>query len=157
KIYSRMLSCLTQMTSLISENEHWAAAAKILRKADGWIKKVHLPWIVLSYYELRGRVESKLHSKSAESYLKRAVQIVEKMRVEIPAEDLRISYLEDKLAPYDAIIAMNLEQGKRRSIWEAFQFSERARSRVLLDLLDGALSFERGSDESIQLVAELNA
>ena len=157
KIYSRMLSCLTQMTSLISENEDWAGARKILRKAEGWIKKVHLPWVVLSYYELRGRVESKLHSKSAASYMKMAIQIVERMRVEIPAEDLRISYLEDKLAPYDAIIALDLEQGTKKGLWEAFQYSERARSRVLLDLLDGALSFDRDSDESVQLLAELNS
>jgi CHAT domain-containing protein/tetratricopeptide (TPR) repeat protein len=157
KIYSRMLSCLTQIGSLIADKEDWSKSANTLRKANGWIKRVHLPWVLLSYYQLRGRVESKLGLKSAATHLRMAIQLVERMRVEIPAEDLRISYLQDKLAPYDTLIGMELADGTKKGSWNAFQFSERAKSRVLLDLLGGSLSFDRDSEESAQLFAEMNS
>jgi tetratricopeptide (TPR) repeat protein len=155
RMYARMLSSITYQARLLVENESLAVAAQILEKARGWIHKVTLPWILSPYYHLLGKIESMLGRSTAKQHLKKAIRLIEGMRAEIPAEDLRISYLHDKMKVYDVLIDLELGQGDSRGWGEAFQYSERARSRVLLDLLEGSLTFEKDPEKSLPLHLEL--
>ena len=65
-----------------------------------WIRRVSLPWVLLPYYQLRGQMEAELKLPAAAETLDKAVRLTESMRSEIPAEDLRISFFQDKLAAF---------------------------------------------------------
>ncbi len=65
--------------------------------------------------------------------LKRAVTIVEELRAPIPAEEFRMTFLADKLAPFKMLSRLSVDSGE---IEEAFLWTERARSRTLLEAVD---------------------
>lgn len=79
--------------------------------------------------------------KSAEESFTRAVEIIEDLRAPLPAEEFRTAFVADKLTPYDELMRLCLEDTRANSVAEAFCFAERARSRVLVDMLGGAFKF----------------
>ena len=64
-----------------------------------------------------------------------AVRLVEETRGALPGEEFRSSYLVDKLAVFDDMVLTCIEAQNEMSIREAFEYVERAKSRVLTDLL----------------------
>lgn len=68
----------------------------------------------------------------AKTYLERAIESVEKLREPIPAEVFRMSFLADKLSPYELSAKLALESGDDE---KAFVLLERARSRTLFERL----------------------
>jgi CHAT domain-containing protein len=97
-----------------------------------------------------GRVYRKTGRLSeAEVILRRAVAGIEDIRSTIESEELRESYVEDKLDAYRNLIHVLFDQGK---LVEAFDMSERARARAFLDLLGNRVTLSRGRSQS--LIAE---
>jgi CHAT domain-containing protein len=155
KIVSQMMTTITYLAELELERGNIAKAMQWLHKVSSWITRVQLPWILLPYYQALGRTQF-LSGKNGRTALNQAIKLTESMRGEIPAEDLRISYLEDKLAPYHLLINHDLLSfGKAgvpaRHAARSFELTERARSRVLQDMLQGSLQFDE------RLATELNA
>jgi CHAT domain-containing protein len=155
KIYSQMMTSVTYLAELELSQGNVIKARRWLNQASRWISRVQLPWILLPYYQALGRTQ--FHSGgSGRTALNKAIKLTETMRGEIPAEDLRISYLEDKLAPYHILITHDLQNPGRvgvpaRPAERSFELTERARSRVLQDMLEGSLQFDD------RLATELNA
>lgn len=155
RIYSRMLSSVVYQAAFPASNKNWKQAESVLLRARPWIRKVRLPWVLLPYYQMLGKVEARLGRKTAAGHLNRAIRLVEIMRSEIPAEDLRISYFQDKLEAFDLLVTMGLQQRDRRGVRDAFQYAERARSRALMDLLEGSLTFDPRHQKLEQTLAQL--
>ena len=65
-------------------------------------------------------------------YYKRAVETIESTRSLLESEELRSSYFEDKRGVYGGMIRAQLGT---KNLAEAFNYSERARSRAFLDIL----------------------
>ena len=149
-IYSQMMTSITYLAELELSRGNVAKAKQWLNQASRWISQVQLPWILLPYYQTLGRTQF-LSGGSGRKALNQAIKLTETMRGEIPAEDLRISYLEDKLAPYHMLINHDLQTNSSKSVERSFELTERARSRVLQDLLEGSLQFDD------RLATELNA
>ncbi|MCI0444538.1 CHAT domain-containing tetratricopeptide repeat protein [bacterium] len=149
-IYSQMMTGITYLAELELSRGNVAKAKHWLNQASRWISRVQLPWILLPYYQTLGRTQF-LSGGSGRKALNQAIKLTETMRGEIPAEDLRISYLEDKLAPYHMLINHDLQTNSTKSVERSFELTERARSRVLQDLLEGSLQFDD------RLATELNA
>ena len=156
-LHTRMLSTTTYLAGVLFQLGRAREAEAVLRRAQPWLRRVSLPWVLFPYFQLRGRVEADLELPGAARSLERAVRISERMRAEIPAEDLRISYSQDKLAAFHALIDMGLQKGTARGADSAFLFAERARSQVLLDLLDGSLRFQAEVTGGARLFAEMAA
>lgn len=100
----------------------------------------------------------------AEVALERAVTMIEELRAPLPSEDLRTSFIADKLAPYTALVRLCLEADPPR-LAAALAYAERARSRALAEILGRSLqnlitprdSFEAQIAEQLTaLRAELN-
>lgn len=72
--------------------------------------------------------------RRAESYFKRAIKIIETLRAPLAAEEFRMAFLSDKLAPFENLAKIYLEQNR---IKDAFLMIERSRSRVLAETLGG--------------------
>jgi CHAT domain-containing protein len=144
------MTTVTYLAELELSRGNVAKAKQWLKQASSWISRVQLPWILLPYYQALGRAQF-LSGKNGRTALNQAIKLTESMRGEIPAEDLRISYLEDKLTPYHMLIRHDLQLQTTKSIERSFELTERARSRVLQDMLQGSLQFDE------RLATELNA
>jgi tetratricopeptide (TPR) repeat protein len=97
-----------------------------------------------------GRIHRRMGKlPEAEGALRQAVAGIEDMRSLIDAEELRDSFLEDKMDAYRNLVHVLFDQ---RKLTEAFDFSERARARAFLDLLGHRVALGRG--RSTALIAE---
>lgn len=103
-------------------------------------EKELIPQIALLCNTSLGQIDlSENDYEKAEAYFARAIEIVEKMRAPLPAEDFRTAFIADKLTPYNELVRLHVKKG---DIKKAFIIAENARSRVLLEILDGNFSFE---------------
>jgi tetratricopeptide (TPR) repeat protein len=73
----------------------------------------------------------------AESSFKRAVSLIEDLRAPLPAEEFRTAFIADKLAPYDELVKLCLANDR---VTDALSYTERARSRALVEMLSGSLA-----------------
>jgi CHAT domain-containing protein len=73
-------------------------------------------------------------------YYQKAIQQIESTRSLLQSEDYRQSFFEGELRPYASMMDALLLAGKSE---EAFNYSERARSRVFLDVLGSKVQLSR--------------
>ena len=74
-------------------------------------------------------------------HYQKAVQQVESARSLLASQEYRQSYLEGRLEAYVNLVGVLVQVGKQE---EAFNYSERARSRVFLDVLGSKVELSRG-------------
>jgi len=90
----------------------------------------------------RGMIAARQGDRAgAIGFFRRAIEAIEEQRSSISNETSKIGFLRDKQAPFDRIIALLFADGREE---EVFDFIERAKSRALLDLLAGRLTFNEG-------------
>ncbi len=96
--------------------------------------------------------------QGAETAFKRAVAVIEDLRAPLPAEEFRTAFIADKLTPYVELVRLCLAEGSSDRVAEALSYTERARSRALVDMLGGALQARPQSDDPFEaeLLARLN-
>jgi CHAT domain-containing protein len=70
--------------------------------------------------------------RQAENYFKRAIRMIETLRAPLAAEEFRMAFLADKLAPFENLAKIYLAESK---IEKAFLITEKARSRSLAESL----------------------
>src|SRR5215831_4082451 len=73
-------------------------------------------------------------------YYQRAIQQIESTRSLLESEEYRQSFFEGQLRPYGSMMRALLSEGKQE---EAFNYSERARSRGFLDVLGSKVQLSR--------------
>src|SRR5262249_6478162 len=73
-------------------------------------------------------------------YYQRAIQQIESTRSLLESEEYRQSFFEGELRPYAGMMRALLSEGKQE---EAFNYSERARSRGFLDVLGSKVQLSR--------------
>jgi CHAT domain-containing protein len=99
---------------------------------------------------------------AAEAAFQRAMDSIENARAPLPAEEFRTAFLANKLVPYTEMVRLCLAEGSPGRVAEALGYIERARSRALLDTLDGAMqvspeprdAFEKGLLERLEILRE---
>ena len=69
----------------------------------------------------------------AEKHFNQAIRLIETMRAPLAAEEFRMAFLANKLAPFEGLARIYLAENK---IEKAFAIVERARARVLAESLD---------------------
>ncbi len=78
---------------------------------------------------------------NAKKYFRKAAALVEKLRAPLAAEEFRMAFLANKLEPFENLAAICLAENK---LFEAFSYTESARSRALAETLTGgAQEFSR--------------
>jgi len=98
----------------------------------------------------------------AEESFKQAVTLLEELRAPLPAEEFRAAFVADKQTPYVELVRLCLADGGADRAMEALEYVERAKSRTLVDLLQGAVPlqpqprdrFEEGLVERMQQLRE---
>ncbi len=142
--------------------KNFSQALQSFQKALALAEKRRIPDAIRSASARIGDVLSQT-GKPAEAvaYYQRAIQQVESTRSLLESEEYRQSYFEGALGPYISLIQALLSAGKRD---EAFNYSERARSRTFLDVLGTRVQLSRAKgglleeEKSLQeRIAGLNA
>ena len=70
--------------------------------------------------------------RPGEKHFKKAIEIIENLRAPLPAEEFRMAFLADKLAPFEELAKIYLSENKIR---RAFEYIELARARTLSESL----------------------
>lgn len=73
-------------------------------------------------------------AKKAEANFKKAIRLIESLRAPLAAEEFRMAYLADKLAPYENLAKIYLGQNKLK---KAFLMIESSRARALAETVGG--------------------
>lgn len=88
-----------------------------------------------------------------EKLLEDAIAMAEESRAALASEEFRISFLKDKLEPYDELVKLRLAAG---DVEGAFRWHERSRSKTLLESIGTNDGTANGDPRLIELRAELN-
>lgn len=115
---------------------NFAEAETVLSETISRAEAEELPQIVWAGATSLGLIaEQKGDAAIAEKYFTKSVEIIEKLRSPLAADDFRTAFFADKLAPYQKLAEI-CRRDKNR-ITESFAWIERARSQALLDLMTG--------------------
>lgn len=96
----------------------------------------------------------KRDSGAAEKYFLRAVKTIENLREPLPAEEFRMAFLADKIAPYENLLKIYLAENK---LEKAFAYSEKARSRSLAETVQTIeKARSNGNKSNSKLIEKLN-
>jgi CHAT domain-containing protein/tetratricopeptide (TPR) repeat protein len=86
--------------------------------------------------------------RQAEKHFRQAIKLIETLRAPLAAEEFRMAFLANKLAPYENLAKIYLKENKFR---KAFLTIENARSRVLAENLGGNIQEADSGQDKIPL------
>jgi len=89
----------------------------------------------------------------AESYFKKAVELIENMRAPLPGEEFRAAFFAEKITPYHELMRLYLKEERRYE--EAFHYAESARSRALADALGSGMKLKANDDFEAKLIEQI--
>ncbi len=84
-----------------------------------------------------GNLALETDRRTAENHFKKAVRMIETLRAPLPAEEFRMAFLADKIAPYQNLARIYLAENE---LEKAFLMIEKARARTLSESLSGDFS-----------------
>lgn len=125
---------LNSMAAAYLGKQDYAKAIETGGRALEIARNIGLPEEVWKALTVQGRSESALkQSEQAMKSYERAIAVIEDLRSHVAGnEEQQERFFEDKLAPYHEMIS---ELARQNRDVEAFQYAERAKSRVLDDIL----------------------
>ncbi len=109
------------------------------QKSEGLIElnEVVFPAVTMWVMSNRGLIyELQGQENEALKYYQRSIEILEKYRSTIKNEENRSYFIEDKMKIYERAITLLLKKGFYQ---KAFEYVERAKARVLLELLESKI------------------
>ena len=110
-------------------------AEKILRETFGEaIKQEQSNLALVCLNSLGSLALRKSDAPEAANYFKRAVRMIETLRAPLAAEEFRMAFLADKLAPFENLAKIYVSEN---DLVKAFSFVEKARARTLSENLSG--------------------
>jgi tetratricopeptide (TPR) repeat protein len=123
----------------------WRQSRAALRSVEGLMAH----GVAYQCYHLMGLIERDTgRVRLALESFRRAIQLLERLRGRIAADEFKATFLSDKLKIYEDAIMACLEEGSPRSLAEAFRLVEASKSRALADLL--ARYVRRGRNSKIR-------
>lgn len=145
------------LPDLASAERHLVAAGRL-------VERLSLPQLRYRLNERLGRLR-RLQGRDEEALvlLEAAVEEVERLRGTVYQEPIRASFLVDKIVAYEELLQLYLAQESEESARQAFRVAERAKSRALVDLLNGVVGAKAASEDTDsgarlnELQADLNA
>ena len=135
-LQTKALMAAILLARLQSEHGELAEARKLCAAILEDLKSVEGSALEYQAYFVLGQVEEASRNKEAalEAYRK-AEEGLEKVRTHIQAEELKISFFEEKMRIYESLVYLSFDRvgtGEKHSV---FSFIESAKSRSLADLM----------------------
>lgn len=117
------------------------AAQPLLLEAQQIAAGLPLPQLRVGVQQRLGRLYLQQgREEEAETMLATAVAEIERLRGALARQSLRTSFLQDKTAVYADLARLYLGRGDQASLQKAFNFTEQAKSRALVDLLSNDIA-----------------
>jgi CHAT domain-containing protein/chaperonin cofactor prefoldin len=121
--------------------KEYSKALENLDQALAMAEKMRIPqYVYLASSEMGDLYLQTQKAAEAIPFYKKAVENVESIRSLLDSEEFRSSYFEDKRTTYGGLI---LAYARTKNFEEAFNYSERARSRAFLDILGSKVQLAR--------------
>lgn len=121
---------------------HDGSATEALRRAEAVrtrCRRIHAPWLQIEIHRLTGQVfAARAQLDEAIIAYRHAIDELEHYRGGVPPDEYMTAFLAGRHALYTETVQLLLRAGYREM---AFEFTERAKSRALVDLLS-----DRGQD-----------
>lgn len=137
------------------------AAERHLHAARRIAEAIPLPQVLFRLHQRLGHLRLRQgRTADARELLLSAIAYIERLRGSVASESLRVSFLEDKVAVYEDLLRLQLDDTSTPDPWEAFSCAERAKARALADLLlgNGGRAFLEGATaELAALQSDLHA
>ncbi len=148
ELSENMRYCLTarwlEAEALRGTNKN-AAARKILSSVYADSIKSEQPNTAQAAQISLGAIHVKQKDfRQAEKHFRQAIELIERARAPLAAEEFRMAFLANKLAPYENLAKIYLAENKLK---QAFAVIERARARVLAENLGGAQAINGGQNK----------
>ena len=126
-----------------------AAARKLLEETVRNAETRGQPQIAERCFSSLGAVELlEGNLDVAEKNLKQAINLTEQLRAPIPSEEFRTAFFSDRMSPYHQLTKLCLAGSTRAA--EAFNFTERAKSRALADTLAGRITLSTDARDDFE-------
>lgn len=134
---------------------HGLKAQRIARTSLKTVESMFAPGVAYQCHHLLGQIErDEGRPQPALDEFRRAVETIERMRAGVAADELKASFLADKIVVYEDAIRGCLEDGSLALIEEAFRLVESSKSRTLADLLaryvGGGLKSDRQQNADVE-------
>lgn len=130
-------------------------AEERLERALRIAEPLAIPTLLAELFQSRGMLRRRRGDASgAVADARRAIEQIERIRGSLHAERLRASFLGDRVAVYQLLVATLLDQGGPGAVEAAFAVAEQAKSRTLLEVARGALDLAVSSLGSARDPAE---
>ncbi|MBZ5554593.1 MAG: CHAT domain-containing protein [Acidobacteriia bacterium] len=128
------------------------------QSATTHLGQVNAPWLNYQAYYTLGLTQEAVGDVAAaeKSYLQ-AIAVLETMRGNIMADELKIMFFKDKQSVYERLVTLSLDNPKGGGVAEAYALVERAKSRALVDLLSsGVAHVRRARNSSSEVIDHLH-
>jgi CHAT domain-containing protein/tetratricopeptide (TPR) repeat protein len=146
--YSR-IQCHLLLAKLNLQRNKPDLARKHCRAAFHRLMALDLPTLNCQAHHLMGQANVAIgRPKEAHKHYEEARRILETLRSGLNREELRISFMKNRLSIYEELIDLCLNDIPNRRVNEAFEHIEQAKSRSLRDLMVDANS-EFGMDKDL--------
>lgn len=137
----------------LRNSEDFEKSEKILLQTfDEAIKIEHQNIAQLALDSLGNLALQKGEKDKAEKHFKKAVELVETLRAPLPAEEFRMAFLANKLAPFESLAKIYLSE---KEFEKAFFYVEKARARALSENLGNELYAENKTKTSSKLFEKI--
>jgi CHAT domain-containing protein len=129
-----------RMRDLKGAGEECAAAIRLLEGMEAPVLRYQAHFLMGQIHAAAGQQKSAKHEVqhglAAYASYQTARQALEELRSRLGGEELKISFMKNKLEVYESLVDLCLARGNdRASLEEAFVYIEQSKSRTLMDVL----------------------
>jgi len=123
-----------------SRQKHFHAAQQQCASALKTLASSELPVLSCQAYALQGQIQAAAgHDRRAYEAYERARTYLDSLRNRIHAEELKISFMKDRVEIYEGLVALCMKSASRANASaEIFRYIEQAKSRTLFDFLSAS-------------------
>jgi tetratricopeptide (TPR) repeat protein len=142
KLANKAVVCRLLLARIHLRGNDLARARQQCARALKSAATLESPVLICQAYALMGQIEAALgrDRRSYQAYM-RARESLEQLRNSIHGEELKISFMKDRVEIYEALVALCLKRGHTgAALIEAYHHIEQAKSRSLLDVLSTSRS-----------------
>jgi len=156
---SKAVLCRLLLTRIAQATGDLKKAREECRVALDMLKGLQSPTLKHQTFLLMGQIESASGNRQQSySYLRASRHALEAMRSNIRGQELKLSFLKNRLEVYELLVDGCLQNPSDDSLKEAFAYIEEAKSRILIDqMLQQPIAAAQlsGGDEVLGRISDL--
>ena len=142
KLTNKAILCRLLLSRLYLRRDNVRVAQQQCNRALKSLANLESPVLSCQAYALKGQIQAEAkHSRRAYAAFQRAAEYVDSLRNRIHGEELKISFMKDRVKIYEGLVALCMEHHPgTRANTEIFRHIEQAKSRTLFDFLSASRS-----------------